>query len=124
MSFVKIRNNLILNQSIRRMTLYIKEIIDLRISVLPVVSKFSERIMQKQINNVIITFLSPYLYGYRKGFITQHALLHLLRIGEKVWTVKDLVVQYKWIFQRPLILLKTTTSYLQGTMHMVFKMTL
>ena len=124
MSFVKIRNNLILNQSIRRMTLYIKQIIDLPISVLPVVSKFSERIMQKQINDVIITFLSPYLCGYRKGFITQHALLHLLRIGEKVWTVRDLVVQYKWIFQRPLILLKTTTSYLQSTMHMVFNMTL
>ena len=106
------------------MTLYIKQIIDLRISVLPVVSKFSEKIMQKQINDVIITFLSPYLCGYRKGFITQHALLHLLRIGEKVWTVRDLVVQYKWIFQRPLILLKTTTSYLQSTMHMVFNMTL
>ena len=73
------------------MTLYIKQIIDLRISVLPVVSKFSERIMQKQINDVIITFLSPYLCGYRKGFITQHALLHLLRIGEKVWTVRDAI---------------------------------
>ena len=122
MSFVKIRNNLILNQSIRRMTLYIKQIIDLRISVLPVVSKFSERMMQKQINDVIITFLSPYLCGYRNSFSTQHALLHLLRIGEKVWTVRDLVVQYKWIFQRPLILLKTTTSYLQSAMHMVFNM--
>ena len=106
------------------MTLYIKQIIDLRISVLPVVSKFSDRIMQKQINAVIITFLSPCLCGYRKGFSTQHALLHLLRIGEKVWTVRDLVVQYKWIFQRPLILLKTTTSYLQSAMHMVFSMAL
>ena len=72
------------------MTLCIKQIIDLRISVLPAVSKFSERIMQKQINDVITTFLSPYLCG----FSTQHALLHLLRIGEKVWTVRDLVVQY------------------------------
>ena len=31
------------------------------VSVLPVVSKIFERIMQKQINDFIITFLSPYL---------------------------------------------------------------
>ena len=31
------------------------------VSVLPVVSKIFERIMQKQINDLVITFLSPYL---------------------------------------------------------------
>ena len=45
------------------------------VSVLPVVSKVSERIIQKQINDFIVSFLSPYLCGYRKGFNTQHALL-------------------------------------------------
>ena len=48
------------------------------ISILPVVSKIFERIMQKQINDFIISFLSPYLCGYRKGFNTQHALLTLV----------------------------------------------
>ena len=38
------------------------------VSILPVVSKTFERIMQKQINDFIISFLSPYLCGYRKGF--------------------------------------------------------
>ena len=33
--------------------------------------------MQKQIHDFIISFLSPYLCGYRKGFNTQHALLTL-----------------------------------------------
>ena len=48
------------------------------ISMLPVVSKIFERIMQKQINDFIISFLSPYLCGYRKGFDTRHALLTLV----------------------------------------------
>ena len=33
--------------------------------------------MQKQINDFIISFFSPYLCGYRKDFNTQHALLTL-----------------------------------------------
>ena len=45
------------------------------VNVLLIVSKIFERIMQKQINDIIISFLSPYLCGYRKGFNTQHALL-------------------------------------------------
>ena len=53
------------------------------ISILPVASKIFERIMQKQINDFIISFLSPYLYGYRKGFNTQHALLTLVENWRK-----------------------------------------
>ena len=34
--------------------------------------------MQKQINDFIVSFLSPYLCGNRKGFNTQHALLTLV----------------------------------------------
>ena len=53
------------------------------VSILPVVSKSFERIMQKQINDFIISFLSPYLCGYRKGFNTQHALLTLVENWRK-----------------------------------------
>ena len=40
--------------------------------------------MQKQINDFIISFLSPYLCGYRKGFNTQHALLTLVENWRKI----------------------------------------
>ena len=39
--------------------------------------------MQTQINDFIITFLSPYFRGYRKGFNTQHALLILVENWRK-----------------------------------------
>ena len=39
--------------------------------------------MQKQINDYISNFLSPYLCGYRKGFITQLALLSLIEKWKK-----------------------------------------
>ena len=44
------------------------------VSLLPVVSKIFERIMQKQINSYVEKFLSPYLCGYRKGYNAQYAL--------------------------------------------------
>ena len=44
------------------------------ISILPVVSKIFERIMQRQINSYVEKFLSPFLCGYRKGYSTQIAL--------------------------------------------------
>ena len=44
------------------------------VSVLPVVSKIFERIMQKQITVYIEEHLSPYLCGFRKGFNTQYPL--------------------------------------------------
>ena len=39
--------------------------------------------MQKQINDYISNFLSPYLCGYRKGFSTQLALLSLIEKWKK-----------------------------------------
>ena len=45
------------------------------ISVLPVVSKLFERIMQKQFFPYLEEYLSPFLCGYRKGYSTQYALL-------------------------------------------------
>ena len=44
------------------------------ISVLPTVSKLLERIMQNQ----IISHIENYLCGYRKGYGTQHALVSLI----------------------------------------------
>ena len=48
------------------------------VSVLPVVSKIYERIMQKQILEYIDKHLSPHLCGYRKGWSTQTALISML----------------------------------------------
>ena len=53
------------------------------VSVLPAVSKIFERIMQKEIIDFIVNFLSPYLCGYRKVFNTQHALLTLVENWRK-----------------------------------------
>ncbi len=46
------------------------------VSVLPVISKLIERIMQ--IKGYIDKYLSIHLCGYRKGYSTQHALIKLL----------------------------------------------
>ena len=48
------------------------------VSVLPVVSKFFERIMQRQINSFVEKHLSPFLCGYRKGYSSQYALLAMI----------------------------------------------
>ena len=48
------------------------------ISLLPVVSKIFEKIMQAQISAYVENFLSPFLCGYRKGYSAQHALLYML----------------------------------------------
>ena len=48
------------------------------VSVLPIVSKVFERIMDKQTNVYMEKFLSPYLCGYRKGYSCQYALLAMI----------------------------------------------
>ena len=48
------------------------------VSVLPVVSKVFERIIQKQMLDHIEMNLSEKLCGYRKGFNAQHALIRLI----------------------------------------------
>ena len=59
------------------------------VSVLPVVSKIFERIMRKQINDFIVSFLYPYLCGYRKGLNTQHTLLTLAENWRKSFDNKE-----------------------------------
>ena len=53
------------------------------VSVLPIISKVFEILMQNQINLHINSFLSPYLCGYRKGFNSQHALISLIEKWRK-----------------------------------------
>ena len=48
------------------------------VSVIPIVSKIHEIIMQKQILKYIDKHLSPHLCGYRKGYGTQTALISML----------------------------------------------
>ena len=47
-------------------------------SVLPIISKIYEKLVQRPINSYITNHLSPYLCGYRKGYNTQHALVSLI----------------------------------------------
>ena len=53
------------------------------VSILPVVSKIFERIMQKQISLFVEKYLSPYLCGYRRGYNAQHALIALIEQWKK-----------------------------------------
>ena len=53
------------------------------VSILPVVSKIFERIMEKQIKGFIETRLSAYLCGFRKGYNTQYALTAMIERWKK-----------------------------------------
>ena len=48
------------------------------VSVLPIISKVFEKLMQNQINIPIKPFLLPFLCAYRKGFNSQYALISLI----------------------------------------------
>ena len=53
------------------------------ISILPILSKLYENIMHEQISTYINKHLSPYLFGYRKGYGTQHCLLVMIEMWRK-----------------------------------------
>ena len=53
------------------------------VSILPVVSKIFERIMQKQMNVYVEKHLSPYLCGYKKGYNAQYALTAMIEKWKK-----------------------------------------
>ena len=48
------------------------------VSVLPIVSKIFERLLQKQTVSYIDQYLSKFLCGYRQGYSTQIALISML----------------------------------------------
>ena len=62
------------------------------VSVLPVVSKIFERIMQKQVTLFTENILSPNLCDYRKGFSTEQALISLIERWRKNWNKKGMEV--------------------------------
>ena len=56
------------------------------VSILPIISKVFEKLMQNEINLQIKSLLSPYLCGYRKSLNSQHALISLI---ERWWKSLD-----------------------------------
>ena len=59
------------------------------ISLLPIISKISERFLFEQIEKFAKEILSPNLCGFRKCHSTQHALLNLLKNWRKVWCYRN-----------------------------------
>ena len=59
------------------------------VSILPVVSKIFERIMQKQIKIYVEKHLSPFLCGYRKEYNTQNALIAMIEKWKEYLDKKD-----------------------------------
>ena len=53
------------------------------VSILPVVSKVFERIMQNQMRVYVEKYLSPFLCGFRKGYNTQYALTAMIEKWKK-----------------------------------------
>ena len=66
------------------------------ISMLPIVTKVFEKLIQNQIGGFINTKLFPFMCGYRKGYSTQYALI--------AWMVGVILVLYSWIYRRLLTL--------------------
>ena len=59
------------------------------VSLLPVASKLFERNMYNQILSYIDKYLSPYLFGYRKGFSTEQCLTVMLETWKKALDQKS-----------------------------------
>ena len=53
------------------------------VSLIPVVSKLFERDMYNQLLKYIDTFMSPYLFGYRKGYSTEQCFTVMMEIWKK-----------------------------------------
>ena len=53
------------------------------VSLIPVVSKVFEKTMFNEINQYIDNYLSPYLFGFRKGHSTEQCLLTMLELWRK-----------------------------------------
>ena len=53
------------------------------VSLLPIISKLFEKVMYEPILLYMEKYLSPYLFGFRKGHITEQFLIVMLEIWEK-----------------------------------------
>ena len=61
------------------------------VSLLPIVSKLLERDMYNQIHSYIEKYLSPYLFGFRKGHSTEQCLNVMIEKWKKVLDQKKYV---------------------------------
>ena len=52
-------------------------------SQIPIVSKVFEKAMFDEISRYINKFLSPYLFGYRKGHSREHCLVTMMELWKK-----------------------------------------
>jgi len=59
------------------------------VSLIPIVSKLFERDMYNQILSYIEKFLSPYLFGYRKGYSTEQCLTVMLETWKNALDAKS-----------------------------------
>ena len=59
------------------------------VSLIPIVSKLFERYMYNQMLAYIETFLSPYLFGYRRGYSTEQCLIVMLEKWKKALDEKQ-----------------------------------
>ena len=50
------------------------------VSILPILSKLYESTMSEQIYSYIDKYLSPYIFGYRRGYGTQHCLVVMIEM--------------------------------------------
>ena len=64
------------------------------VSLLPIVSKLFERNMYNQILAYIDKFLSPYLFGFRKGHSTEQCLIIMLEAWKKALDEKKMQVLF------------------------------
>ena len=62
------------------------------VSLIPIVSKLFERDMYDQILSYIKKYLSPYLFGYRKGYSTEQCLTVMLEVWKKALEGKGTAV--------------------------------
>ena len=53
------------------------------VSVIPIISKVFERTMVDEISQYINKYLSPYLFGYRKGHSTEQCLITMIELWKK-----------------------------------------
>ena len=53
------------------------------VSLTPTISKIFEKDMYEQIYNFVDSFLSPYLFGYRKGHSTEQCLMIMIEMWKK-----------------------------------------
>ena len=61
------------------------------VSLTPILSKVFEKHMYEQIQEYAGQFLSPYLFGYRKGHSTEHCLLTMIEMWRKALDEKKVV---------------------------------